>query len=273
MRFNVILPWLFMLSVLWTASPPAYGAETAQSQFATGVGAFQKGDLKLARLAFQDSLKLDPDNPVVLHNLAMTEEKAGNIGLALGLWRKALAVDPRYHPAEKAITWARGRLERPEIPHEVEYWETFRNIVLNSVSLSIFLGFTAAFLLAGGWLFLRYFGARRRAILDERPLPPLPTVAIVFLVGFVAFALLSAAKAWDTTIIRGTILPKKIEARSTPDKTSTALFDLYEGLEVILRQSNGDWTQVTYPGGPTGWIPSSAVFPTTSEVKTAGATP
>jgi hypothetical protein len=71
---------------------------------------------------------------------------------------------------------------------------------------------------------------------------------------------LSVAKVIDQSTLRGTIIAKKIESRSTPDMTGTSLFDLYEGLEVIVRQSTDSWVQVTYPGGPTGWIPKDAIL-------------
>jgi hypothetical protein len=129
--------------------------------------------------------------------------------------------------------------------------------------------FSAIFLLTGSWLLLRYFGARRRALLDEQPLPPFPTVGIVLSLGFFVMSFLAVAKAVDQSSLRGTVLPKKIEARSTPDAAGTVLFDLYEGLEVIVQQANDSWIQVTYPGGPTGWVPKSAVFTTRDDAAAA----
>lgn len=264
MRFKAFFPLVFALSIFWTVGA---NAQTAESHFRSGLAAFQKGDMKQARTSFLESLQLEPTSPVALYNLALTEQRAGENGMALGLWRKALALHPDYSPADKAIQWTRKHLERPDIPHEVEYWESFRKAALVNVSLTTYVILSASLLLAGGWLMLRFFGTRRRNLLEEKPLPPFPSVATVLLVGFVLFVGLSGAKAWDRAVVRGTVLPKKIEALSTPDQGGTPLFDLYEGLEVIIRHRTGDWTQVTYPGGPTGWIPSSAVFATTDGVK------
>lgn len=263
MRFKTLFPLVFALSILGSVVAKA---QTAESHFKDGLAAFQKGDVKQARAAFRESLHLDPESPVALYNLALAEQRSGENGLALALWRKALALNPSYRPAENAIQWTKGRLERAEIPHEVEYWESFRKTVLFNTPLSTWVVCSAALLLLGGWLLLRYFGARRRALLEEQPLPPFPTVASVLLAGFLLFVGLSGAKAWDLSIVRGTVLPKKVEARSAPDTSGTPLFDLYEGLEVIVRYRTGDWTQVTYPGGPTGWVPTSAIFATTDKV-------
>ncbi len=255
------------LSVVSTAN-----ANDAETRFRAGIEAFQKGDLKTARASFQDSLKVDSDNAVVLYNLGLTEQKDGKIGWALALWRKALALQPDFQPARRAIDFAKGKLERQEIPHEVELWESFRTVTLTYVSANLLLAATALFLFIFGWFFLRYLGLRRLAKLDEKPSPAFPVVATMSGVLFLAGVAMSSAKLYDSSIVRGTVLPKKIEARSSPDPAATALFDLFEGLEVIVRQTNGDWTQVSYPGGSTGWVPRSAIFATQDVVASTNAT-
>ena len=234
--------------------------------FTAAVGAFQKGDFKQARTSFTEILKTDPADPVVLYNLGLTEEKLGKIGMALGLWRKALAVNPEYSAPRRAIEWSRGKLERAQISHDVELWESFRATVLTRFSLETFLLATATALLAGGWLFLRYLGARRSSILDEKPLPAFPMTATFVSTAFFFLVFLSVAKAFDMQVVRATIIEKKVEARSSPDPEGTPLFNLYEGLEVIVRQEAKDWVQVSYPGASTGWIPQTAVFATTAQV-------
>jgi tetratricopeptide (TPR) repeat protein len=269
MHFRAVFLLTFLISLSWRL-PHAYGtaASTTSSEatFNTGFTAFQKGDYKAAQASFTEVLKIDAVNPTVLFNLGVTEEKQGNLGFAMGLWRKALAISPGYPPAKEALRWSRTKLEKAEIPHEVEFWESFRTTFLIDVHLEIFLALSITLFFLTGWLLLRYVGQRRRALLDEKPLPPLPSVAFIFAFLFCAALALSGAKVFDEDSLRGTIIPKKIEARSTPDTSGTALFDLFEGLEVIVQQTSGDWHQVTYPGGSTGWIPKSALFTTRDRV-------
>ena len=110
-------------------------------------------------------------------------------------------------------------------------------------------------------------------------MPPFPSVAVIAGVLFVSGAALSASKAYDQSVIRGTIISKQVPVLSSPDSSATQLFDLYEGLEVIVRQfsseksadaeNNGakkDWVQVSYPGGSTGWIPRSSIVTTQDKV-------
>ncbi len=267
MRFNAIFPLVFAVSVLWTCVTRGAEVTTAEAHFKSGVDAFQKKDLTKAKAAFTDALNMEPENPVLLFNLGMVEMREGRTGFALGLWRKALAHSPRYSPADRAVTWAKTKLERAEIPHEVESWETFRERVLIHFPIDAFLLVTSIFFLAAGWLLLRHLGARRSARLDEKPMPSFPILGTACAVLFGLFALTTLAKAVDSQTIRGTIVEKKVEARSSPEADATPLFELYEGLEVIVKQSTGDWAQVTYPGGATGWIPKRAVFATSDTVQ------
>lgn len=258
MRFTRFFPLVFALAALWT------GAAFAQAdvQFQAGVAAFQKNDLKTARASFEAALKLDPAHVVTLFDLGLLESKEGHNGRAIALWRKALALAPEFRPARDAIDFTRTKLERPEIPHEVETWEQLRDTALANTVLEKYLVLAAVLFFLSVWLFLGYFGAKRRALLDEKPLPGFPFVATLFAVVWVAFTILTIAKILDMQELRGTVVTKKIEARSTPDQAGTPLFDLYEGLEVIVRQTSGDWIQVNYPGGSTGWVPRTSVFTT-----------
>jgi tetratricopeptide (TPR) repeat protein len=269
MRFKFLFPSVFVLVTLCAAGAYAQtNGATAQSAepFRNAIGAYQKNDFKTARASLQSALKASAENPILLYDLGLTEEKDGHLGLAMALWRKALAVQPGFTPADHALNWTRPKLEHSDISHEVEFWESLRSTMLVTTPLNRYLGSSAVLLLLGGWLFFRYMGQRRQARLDEKSMPPFPTVALIFTVLFLITASLSAAKAYDETVVRGTIVVKKIEARSSPDPSATALFDLYEGLEVIFQKESGEWVQVSYPGGSTGWIPRTSLFATTDKV-------
>ncbi|RYZ67979.1 MAG: hypothetical protein EOP05_17020, partial [Proteobacteria bacterium] len=174
----------------------------------------------------------------------------------------ALALSPGFYPAEKSLTWTRGKLEKADIPHDVEFWETLRSSVLTDLSMEKFEALTVILFSIFLWLALGYVGRRRRAILDEKPLPAPPFAASIVGVIFLVIGLLTLAKAVDIQDTRATVIVKKVEARALPEAGATVLFDLYEGLEVVVRGSRQGWIQVTYPGGATGWVTRSSVFTT-----------
>jgi tetratricopeptide (TPR) repeat protein len=228
--------------------------------FQNGLAAYQKSDFKNARLCFSETLAKDPSQIVAWYDLGLTEAKLGNAGLAMAFWRKALLLSPSFSQAKYALAYTKNKLERSDIPHDVETWETLHNDVLIYGSVIQFSIVTAILFFIAGWLVLMFIGARRRALLDEKPLPSFPIAAGLASIAFVTLLTLTICKVIDESDLRATIIAKKIEARALPDQTSTSLFDLFEGLEVIVRQTRKDWIQVTYPGGATGWIPRTTVF-------------
>jgi hypothetical protein len=263
MRFMANILLLIVLSAIG----PAFGQDQSPSKlFDAGVAAYQKGDIKSARADFRAALldqhhsKTSEITPDLLFNLGLIEYKSSKFGSTLGLWREALVEAPTYTPARQAILTTSRKLEHREISHNDEIWESIHNSLFSYVSLNQFMLATGIFLLNAGWLILRYLGKRRRAAIDEQVAPPFPVTGTLLGVSFLMLAILSAAKTVDSNEVRLTILPKKIEARSGPDSNATPLFELYEGLEVIEQQTNSDWIQVTYPGGPTGWVPKNTVF-------------
>ncbi len=241
-------------------------AQSAPESFQAGLSAFEKKDWDAARQSFSQALSQEPDNPLLLFNLGLTEYRSGKLGLATALWRRALTVAPGYRPAHEAVRFAQAKLEHPFLPRQFDAEEFFRVHVLHYFTTNVLLLMTALMLLLAGWFTLTYVGAHRRALLDEKPLPPLPWTAGLLSLLFLLTLATLLAKAWDNHVVRATIVAVKIEARSTPETNGTALFELFEGLEVIVRQSSGDWCQVTYPGGQTGWVPRASIYVTNGSV-------
>lgn len=262
MLFNAPYRLLFVACTILALNAFSHTAHGSESNFQEGIAAYQKGEFKQARASFTEALQNDPDNPTLLFNLAITAQSEGQIGLALALWRKALAIQPSFPDAKNAIAWAENQLEHKEIPHNVTFWQSLRKNFLVDHTLNEFLALTAVLLAVTGWLLLRYLGLRREALLQEKPYPPFPTVTVICGLLFFASLILTTAKAYDLSALRGTIIAKKVEARSAANESATPLFDLYEGLEVVVRQTAGDWVQVTYQSTSTGWIPRSSIFTT-----------
>jgi hypothetical protein len=114
--------------------------------------------------------------------------------------------------------------------------------------------------LSTGWSWLTHLGARRRALQNETVMPAPPILPVIFSVLLVGGFFLWAAKTWDMSETRATIVVEKVSVLTAPTDQSASLFDLFEGLEVVVRQTHDNWMQVTYPGGMTGWIPKTSLF-------------
>lgn len=271
MRSRRLLLWLFLYSLLsvlvevaWAQdSPSPVTNKSAEDLHRDGLEALRGNDVANARSALRLSLDQDPNRPAALYNLGLLEFRDGNEGLAIGLWRKALALSPGFSSARAALTWAETSVPRARA-RETNAWETFRSQLLSYVTLTDVLAASLVLALCVGFLLLRYAGRRRRALLDESPMPPFPTVAALSAVLLLVSLALAGAKAYDLTVDRATLIANNIPARTTPDPQSAALFDLFEGSEVIVRQSQGDWRQVSVPGGLTGWVPKESLYVSSS---------
>jgi len=256
--FRVVFGLVFSLATLWSqpAPPtePAPAETSVQSSFQSGLAAFRKGDFINAKASFEKALQVDPLSVASIYNLGLVESRLGNRGRAMAMWRKALSISPSYHQAAVALRQAEAQL--PRVSNRDEgVWGWFRRQLLTRISLfqTAALGIFSIALFV--FSVLRYLGLRRIARLDERPIPSVTPVTHITAGLMVLTLSLLATKAYDRSITRATIVGEKVSALTIPDTAGTALLDLFEGIEVVVRQSQGDWLQVTVPGGLTGWIP------------------
>jgi tetratricopeptide (TPR) repeat protein len=242
--------------------PETQSWPTFERAFQAGVSTYQKQNYPEARAAFSQALQMQPNNVQTLVNLALVQFQLGQKAWAIALLRKAYHLDPKFSVTQSALQFILPQMDIKEIPHEIQLRETLRESVLNPVSLSTYLGFTALTLFATGWIFLAYFGKRRVALRNEEALPGFPVIGSLIALFFITSLSLTLLKSWDQSIPRGTVVSEKVTVYSAPSEKSVALFDLYGGLEVVLSTSQEDWVQVTYPGALTGWVPKASIYQT-----------
>ena len=96
----------------------------------------------------------------------------------------------------------------------------------------------------------------------EKSPPPIPVIGGFLGLVLVIFTGLASLKFYDSTILRGTIIQERVSLQTAPGENQVVILDLYGGMEVIARQVQGDWIQVTYPGSLTGWIKKSSLLMT-----------
>lgn len=235
---------------------------TFEKAFEAGIHAYKSKKYEEARLAFSQALEREPFSVQALTNLALVQYQLGQKGWAVALLRKAQYLDPDFSTPKSALEYVLPQLDVKEVPHEIQLWETIRSHFIVPFSSTGFLALTAFSMFASGWLFLGYMGRRREAFREEKPLPDFPWIPTLISVVFLTMLTLTVLKLWDHEIPRGTVVAEKVTVYSAPNDESVALFDLFAGLEIVLKQTDGQWIQVTYPGALTGWIPKSTVFQT-----------
>ena len=89
LRLKRIALLLLAMSVSLAAAPSA-----VREQMDFGVKAAKRGLWKEALFRWEKAVKLQPDNPRLLNNLAVAYETAGDLERADATYRRALEVDP-----------------------------------------------------------------------------------------------------------------------------------------------------------------------------------
>lgn len=254
----------FCASVLCVSSlTHAQDAESSpQAAFAKGNEAYKQQKWDAAAQAFQQALDIEPDNPAFLYNLGLTRFQEGKVGHAIALWRRAQYLAPDFAPPSVAIAVAQKLHPIREIPHEILLWENLRQKLLVPLGITPLLSTLAILFLVTGWLAIIYLGRRRVAEMAGEAMPPAPLAAITCATLLSLVAMVTGLKGIDYLIPRGTITAPQVTVHTAPSEDATELFDLYGGIEVIIRQKHAGWVQITYPGSYTGWIQTNALLHT-----------
>ncbi len=230
----------------------AESAPEANVLFQNALTAYKKKNLEEAKQLFSQILKTTPSSEVY-YDLGLVEYESKNLGPAVANWRKALALDPNNQLADQSLLFIKKRIEHPELNRHTDNFEVLRERLLNHSQLEYLVLFSCFIFLGSSWLLLSYIGERRRSREQELTVPTLPwTMPIMALLLVISIGM-SGAKIYDSSLVRATVLPSKIQVLSAPDAESTQLFELFEGLEVIVESSQGEYVQVSFPGGMTGW--------------------
>lgn len=245
----------FGSSLAFAQNPP--DAIKSGSGFEEGLSSYEKKDFDQAIAHFSRALEQNPLSPSILTNLALAHFQKNQLGYALAYFKQALSLDPDFGPAKSGFEFVFSKLPVKEIPHRTESYESFRKTFLEPVSVWFYVFFGSFLFLVSGWLLIRYFGKRKKAFEEEAPLPPFPGVGALFAVGFVLITSLLFAKFYDLKISRGIIVASKSTVLTAPSAQASSLYEIPEGLEVIVQRQEKEWSQVTYPGSVTGWIPSA----------------
>lgn len=230
--------------------------------FSQGTQMYVSKEYEKARDLFVKELDEDPGNPTVMTNLALTEFQLGKKALAVGLLRKALTLDSGLLTAQEALQFILPSMQIKETPRQIESYESLRSNILQRLPLSAFLLLSALTFFAAGWSLISFLGRRKKAIQEESAIPSLPFVSILLSILVILFTGLSGLKIYDTSVIRGTIIEDKVALQTAPGENQVSILELPGGTEVIARQIQGEWVQITYPGSITGWIKKNSILMT-----------
>jgi len=215
------------------------------------VRAYNQGRFGEAAAIYRGLLREGGRSAALHHNLAVALYGAGERGRAILHLEKALRVDPLDSDARHALSQAREEmgLEEPGGRHVERLLLVVRSLV------SPGLASAAALLL--WWITAVGLSGR---VLWRRALWPRVLVVGAGILFLVAAAVL-AAHIWADRFWQLEVLLEPAELRSGPSAVFPALEVTPEGATGRLMRRQGDWVQIDFPTGLSGWLPASSVGP------------
>lgn len=233
------------------------------SAFNTYQKSYQAEDFEAAKNSIEEALKLHTHNSYLIYNLGLTEYKLGKAGLAIGLWRKALSINPQFNEPRQAIDYAVGHMQsKPLTQNTDSTWVWLENLIINYLSFNyLWPAFLICFLIFGVQ-FIRYLGAKKKAFANDEPSPLLGTKPIVFLVLAICLGFISFFSYSDLISTKGTVTAKTTEIKTGPNADFATLFEVPEGTEVLIRDKENDWYKIEDPVGRIGWAAGAQLFVT-----------
>lgn len=241
---KLFFSFLIFFSLGQAEEPPALN-------FTTGVQAYKQQDFKKAQEVFTTLAQDNSDNSTLLYNLGLSEYQLGNIGMALGLWRRAKTINPDFLAPQAAVSFVEENILTKEPSSSVfsvigswlMKWPLNLWLTLCLASFMAFFGFAI------------HYGAKQKKPLLEWPLW-LHSLLPVFLVALIFSSLL----VFDRMQLKATVIEKNLKTHAGPSESSPTLSELQEGQIVHIETSHGGWVQVRTQNGHPGWVPQKSLI-------------
>lgn len=245
---------------------PRAALADSQSIVREAANAYEQGRYDVARDRYTELLKDPRWHGPALYNLGNIAARQKKLGEAAAFYREALQELPGDRDTRWNLNYALSNLGIRQFGGGKGTWELFRTEILNVITLDqvfVALLIVLFFSLFNTYKFLK---KRKRARLNEEPVPTAPFIMFVWIFLFFIVGGTSICKIVDGYSGRGTVVSTKVDLRSGPGEANASLAELSEGYEVLIQEEAEGWKQVTALDGPrpgiTGWVPNNSLVVT-----------
>ncbi len=263
MRLSVLFALVLNLSWSWV-----YAADAPfESPFFSGTHFLQESKYEDAAKLFEEEYRKGNESAGLLYNWGLAAYKLKKVGLAVGIWRRALFTEPEMVGAQQALAFVIQEIPQTFQQDDLSLWSSFREHVLLRFGVNKFLAVLWLLLLPAGFLLIRYFGQRKVAFKMNSPLPPVPVIGAALMVLFCLQLLTTALKVVTLFETHATVVASPATLRTGPSTEDNSIFDLFEGFDVRVREAQNSWVLVSLPTGVSGWVQSEALFQHSGKAK------
>jgi len=237
--------------------PPAAGSSPGVDParlVAEGNQAYTDGDLEMALTRYRAAMAQGAGDADLHYNLGNTYARRGDLGQAIACYLRAQRRAPRDRDIRTNLTWVRSHTKDLELvggslPPVIAQLDTaVHQLSVDEWALILVL---LSWLMAGlvawswrrGWL---ASGSRR---------------VLILLGALLALSAVVLATRWYEEEIRDTavIIAEEVEVRSGPATTFPVVFQIHDGLTLVVRDQRDDWVQIGLGGDWVGWVPEGVL--------------
>lgn len=229
----ILLPLVFAGNI--------FGVDVA-ADFSAANRLYAQGKFSDAASAYEIILASGTQSPVLLFNCANAEFKSGNLGKAIGNYRRAGQLSPRDADIRANLAFARNQVQGATF--RVSRWQDWLGqLSLNEWTLLV----VAAF-----WLTFVLLAARR---IRPALVPRLKTATLIFAaLTIISGGVLGLQAANNFTKQTAVVITDNVTARSGPFDDAQSAFAARDGAELLVLGQRDDWVQVADGSGKTGWL-------------------
>ncbi len=240
-------------------TPEEIALNTEQLQ-ALFLKVYRTKDWPKAQAISKELLRRQPKSSEALYNSGLVFAEIGQLGWGIARFRQALSLWPSFSEAYRGLIFLERKLKLNENEGSRVFWFHLQDAGFRYLSLMHLIFFSLFLFGAAGFLVIKHLGRRRIAKITQESPPPLPVMSFLFC-GVLVLALMSSLIKWKLDRLDfGTVVSPKALALSAPTAGALSLFEITEGQEVLIENTDQDFYQVLSMDGLSGWIKRGEVI-------------
>ena len=222
-----------------------------EDHYDKGLAALSNNQYDLAIQEFETILDSNWDSPELYYNLGNAYYRNGNTSGAVWAYESCLRLFPTNLDAEYNLNLANLKVkDRVDLPDPPIYLKWYMSIK-EHYTPSIWVNITLLILLL---LSLSSTVSRTLSIIS------LNYISGMFITLFFCSLFITLHSIWTVNAFnQGVIFPPTVEVRSEPNTFSARLFEVHEGLKVLVNQQSENWVEIELLDGKSGWIKNQQI--------------
>ena len=224
----------------------------AQSDFDLANAAYADGRYEEAAAGYEALLAEGP-NATLYYNLGNACFKQGELAQAILNYERALRLEPNHKDAQYNLQFAQSRIT-DNIVEQDFFLSAWTRAIRNNLRERTWLVISIVLFILGLTGILLFLLGREAWLRKTA----FHTAWLALLFSLITGLNAASLHQRDTLRNEAIITQGVVNAKSSPDRSGTDLFTVHEGTKVVIRETIGEWLNVSV-GQNVGWIRSSCL--------------